>query len=157
MIVDFKDNIHILHDVDEWNNADIRDLFESEGIRLGEEYHSYIVYVDGYRIVGCLAIAATDEFRPVIEFSIVVDQDYRRRGIARQLMAAFIEYSAELAAEFMWNSLLLTAYVVNNECIDPLLVGFNFCESEDNPVYWELEILFEHGQVVHTGEKSLIH
>lgn len=69
-----------------------RDLFDDAGIRLSgiEAFHTFAL--DGEEVVGALAFGSEpDEMGVRLTFSIVVEESYRRQGIACQLVKAALE------------------------------------------------------------------
>jgi len=114
-------------------------LFKEAGIYLHSNYDRFLVFLDeneSVRAAAALALYDTDE-PPLVEFSVVVAPDQKRKGLAKRLVEEVIKHTKRDASEFDWgDDVEVEAYVVNEEAMIPLLTRLGFEQSEADPKRW---------------------
>ncbi len=114
-------------------------LFKEAGIYLHSSYDRFLVFLDDnerVRAAAALALYDTDE-PPLVEFSVVVAPDQKRKGLAKRLVEEVIKHTKRDASEFDWgDDVEVEAYVVNEEAMIPLLTRLGFEQSDADPKRW---------------------
>jgi GNAT superfamily N-acetyltransferase len=118
-------------------------LFKEAGIYLHSNYDRFLVFLDeneSVRAAAALALYDTDE-PPLVEFSVVVAPDQKRKGLAKRLVEEVIKHTKRDASEFDWgDDVEVEAYVVNEEAMIPLLTRLGFEQSDADPKRWRRRV-----------------
>ena len=124
---------------DEWSHeGDALNLMEDSGVNVHPDEEPWLVAVTKKgELIGAIVAREEGAWSEKIRFSVAVDEDHRRMGVAINMMQALVEY-VETVAAARQTSVELQAWVVNPNMGTLLLEHMEFEEdypgwSPDNP------------------------
>jgi GNAT superfamily N-acetyltransferase len=110
-------------------------LFRSRGVRLRSGYQSFLVIEEDGGVIAAAALAPDEGFKSSeVEFSIVTQQDRERQGLARLLVLEVLKYAKSWAREIEHDVVDVTAEVINDVAVPPLLRSLGFKDLGNG--YW---------------------
>lgn len=112
-------------------------IFSTREIRLHRRYDGFILAMEGEETVGAVALAPyPSEDR--LEFSVAVHPKWERKGIAKKLVLAALEWARRYLLPSSDGAVLVECEVVNEVAMPPLLRALGFWNVRQNE--WEKTI-----------------
>lgn len=132
------------------------ELFSRSKIRLHSNYDVFLVMTESGepedRVVAAAAMSIYDGDDHEVEFSLAVDPTYRRQGLAKRLVEEVEQYARDLSIEFNWDAAQVSAYVVNEAAMVPLLTSMGYAASERDE-YWRKSLVRKNAGSSHIPER----
>ena len=132
------------------------ELFSRSKIRLHSDYDVFLVMTESGepedRVVAAAAMSIYDGDDYEVEFSLAVDPTYRRQGLAKRLVEEVEQYARDLSREFNWDAAQVSAYVVNEAAMVPLLTSMGYAASERDE-YWRKSLVRKNAGSSHIPER----
>lgn len=102
-------------------------FFKEQGVHLHSNYDEFLIMVHDDKPVGVAALAVyDDDEEPSIEFSVAVDPQHHRQGIARALIQRVLKVAKNYQTEIWGSDVKVEAHVINPVAMNPLLTSLDF-------------------------------